>query len=162
MREWFVALVLTAASAASLSGCGKNEKPPPPLEGATTGQESGPRGSHGNVAGNGAVAGSGSSAAAAGSGEPPPAEKMFMTVCATCHGQDGSGNGPVAESLNPKPRNYTDKAWQASVTDDDLKKIIVGGGHAVGKSPMMPANPGLKDQPEVLDGLVQIIRRFGK
>ncbi len=161
MRGWFVALVLTAASAGSLSSCGKNEKPPPPLEGATTGQESGPRGSHGSVAGSGAVAAT-VGGAAMGSGEPPPAEKMFMTVCATCHGQDGSGNGPVAESLNPKPRNYTDKAWQASVTDEDLKKIIVGGGHAVGKSPMMPANPGLKDQPEVLDGLVQIIRRFGK
>lgn len=161
MRGWFVALVLIAASAASLSGCGKNEKPPPPLEGATTGQESGPRGSHGSVAGSGAMAGSGGPAAT-GSGEPSAAEKMFMTVCATCHGADGSGNGPVAESLNPRPRNYTDKAWQASVTDDDLKKIIVQGGHAVGKSPMMPANPGLKDQPEVLEGLVQIIRRFGK
>lgn len=72
------------------------------------------------------------------------------------------GNGPGAENLNPKPRNYTDAKWQASVTDDDLRKTILMGGQAVGKSPMMPGNPQLKDQPEVLDGLVQIIRNFGR
>ena len=87
---------------------------------------------------------------------------MFMTVCATCHGPDGTGNGPAAETLNPKPRNYTDAAWQGSVTDDDLKKIILLGGQAVGKSPMMPANAHLKDDPATLDGLVQIIRSFAK
>ena len=90
------------------------------------------------------------------------AQQMFMTVCATCHGADGSGNGPAAETLNPKPRNYTDPAWQASVTDEDLRKTILHGGQGVGKSPMMPGNPQLKDQPEILDGLVQIIRGFGK
>ncbi|MDB4958347.1 MAG: hypothetical protein JWO36_5916 [Myxococcales bacterium] len=87
---------------------------------------------------------------------------MFATVCATCHGSDGTGTGPAAENLNPKPRNYTDPAWQASVTDDDLRKTILLGGQGVGKSPMMPGNPQLKDQPEVLDGLVQIVRGFGR
>lgn len=129
--------------------CGKNERPPPPLEGVA-GQESGPRGKPPRQ------------------GAPPAgtavsaAHNMFMTVCAACHGPDGTGTGPAAESLNPRPRNYTDAAWQASVTDDDIKKIIVEGGQANGKSAMMPANPQLRDQPEVVDGLVQIIRGFGK
>jgi len=87
---------------------------------------------------------------------------MFATVCATCHGIDGTGNGPVAEKLEPKPRNYTDAAWQASVTDDDLRTIIVKGGQATGKSAMMPGNPQLEGKPEVLDGLVKIIRGFKK
>ena len=87
---------------------------------------------------------------------------MFATVCATCHGSDGTGNGPAAETLKPKPRNYTDAAWQASVTDDDLRKTILKGGQGVGKSPMMPGNPQLESQPEVLDGLVKIIRNFKK
>lgn len=90
------------------------------------------------------------------------AEQMFATVCVTCHGADGSGKGPAAEALNPKPRNYTDPQWQASVTDDEIKDIILKGGQGVGKSPMMPGQPQLKDQPEVLDGLVRIIRGFGK
>lgn len=125
-----------------LASCGKNDKPPPPSSGSP-GQkpESGPR-------------------------EPvaqeSEAKRTFMTVCAVCHGADGSGNGPAAESLNPKPRNYTDPEWQASVTDADLKKIILEGGQAVGKSPMMPAQVQLKDKPDVVNELVMIIRGFAR
>jgi len=32
----------------------------------------------------------------------------------------------------------------------------------VGKSPMMPPQPQLKDQPEVVNELVAIIRAYGK
>jgi cytochrome c553 len=90
------------------------------------------------------------------------AQTTFNTVCATCHGAGGLGNGPAAAALNPKPRNYTDKAWQASVTDDQIKQTILMGGAAVGKSPIMPAQPQLKEKPEVVAALVQIIRTFGK
>ena len=125
-----------------LASCGKNDKPPPPSSGSPGAKtESGPR-------------------------EPvaqeSEAKRTFMTVCATCHGADGSGNGPAAESLNPKPRNYTDPAWQASVTDADLKKIILEGGQAVGKSPMMPAQVQLRDKPDVVNELVMIIRGFAR
>jgi cytochrome c553 len=129
----------------ALCACGKNNEPPPPSTGSPNAPtETGPR--------NKPSAG----------GIPEKAQQMFATVCATCHGADGTGNGPASETLNPKPRNYTDAAWQASVTDDDIKNIIVNGGQAVGKSPMMPGNPQLKDDPETLDGLVKIIRAFGK
>jgi mono/diheme cytochrome c family protein len=87
---------------------------------------------------------------------------MFGSMCAMCHGSDGTGRGPASASLNPKPRDYTDAAWQASITDDQIKEAIVKGGQALGKSPMMPAQPQLADQPELLNGLVQIIRKFGK
>ncbi|HEY6035926.1 MAG TPA: c-type cytochrome [Kofleriaceae bacterium] len=90
------------------------------------------------------------------------ARTTFNTVCSTCHGADGKGDGPASASLNPKPRNYTDKAWQGSVTDDQIKKTILMGGAAVGKSPIMPAQPQLRDKPEVVDELVKIIRAFGK
>jgi cytochrome c553 len=90
------------------------------------------------------------------------AQTTFKTVCAVCHGETGVGNGPGAASLTPKPRNYTDKAWQASVTDDQIKQTILMGGAAVGKSPAMPAQPQLKEKPEVVAALVQIIRSFGK
>jgi mono/diheme cytochrome c family protein len=100
---------------------------------------------------------------------PPPmsaaaqeARNTFDSLCSTCHGQNGTGDGPGAASLNPKPRNYTDKAWQASVTDDQIRQIILGGGASVGKSPMMPASPQFKDKPFVVDELVKIVRSFGK
>jgi mono/diheme cytochrome c family protein len=139
MRSWVLAVLI-------VTGCGKNEKPPKPLEGGG-GQEVGP-----------------------GMKKPPPADPnqpseakvLFANVCSQCHGLEGKGDGPASESLNPKPRNYTDQAWQKSVTDDEIKAIIVGGGQAVGKSGMMPPNPNLKGRDDVLNELVAIIRGFGK
>lgn len=93
---------------------------------------------------------------------PAESEEIFTQRCATCHGADGTGSGPVAANLNPKPRNYTDAQWQGSVTDDDLRKVIVKGGAAVGKSPLMPPNPDLDAKPAVVDGLVAKIRSFKK
>jgi mono/diheme cytochrome c family protein len=90
------------------------------------------------------------------------AQALFQQTCAICHGPSGAGDGPASANLNPKPRNYTDKAWQASVTDEELKQIILQGGAAVGKSPTMPGQPQLKDKPEVLTAMVAIIRGFGK
>jgi mono/diheme cytochrome c family protein len=89
-------------------------------------------------------------------------ESVFKTRCVMCHGESGKGDGAAAAALNPKPRDYTDAEWQKSVTDDQIKKAITGGGAAVGKSAIMPAQPDLAAKPEVLDGLVKIIRSFAK
>jgi cytochrome c553 len=90
------------------------------------------------------------------------ASNIFKTVCTACHGENGHGDGPASSTLQPKPRDYTDKAWQASVTDEQITKTILMGGAAVGKSPAMPAQPQLKEQPEVVANLVKMIRDFGK
>jgi mono/diheme cytochrome c family protein len=91
---------------------------------------------------------------------PASADTIFATRCSTCHGPDGKGNGPASAALNPKPRDYTDPVWQKSVTDEQIKKTIVGGGAAVGKSPLMVPNPDLAGQEVILDGLVKIVRGF--
>lgn len=90
------------------------------------------------------------------------AKQTFDTVCATCHGTSGKGDGPASAGFPVKPRDYTDPAWQKSISDEDLRKVIVQGGPAIGKSPLMPGNPQLADKPEVVDGLVKLIRDFGK
>jgi cytochrome c553 len=146
-----VVLVIAAA-------CGKNQQPPPPSSGVFNAQpESGPRQPRPQAAGASAPGGQGGQGAAM-----DKAQKMFATVCATCHGMEGRGDGPAAASLNPKPRNYTDPKWQASVTDDQLRETILKGGQGTGKSAMMPGQPQLKDEPEVLDALVKVIRGFGQ
>jgi cytochrome c5 len=89
------------------------------------------------------------------------AEDVFKNRCGPCHGTSGKGDGPAAVALTPKPRDYTDVEWQKTVTDDQLKKTILYGGAAVGKSAVMPSQPDLESKPEVLDGLIKIIRGFG-
>lgn len=98
---------------------------------------------------------------------PPPdpaaqARTIFNTKCVVCHGDRGAGDGPGGAALNPKPRAFGDATWQASVTDDQIKKTIVEGGASVGKSAAMAANPELKDSPEELTALVKIVRDFKK
>ncbi len=148
MRRPFHAITLALTLAMSLWACGKNDQPPAPTSGSP-----------------GAKPESGPSARPSGSGEPSSPQdtaiNLFRDTCAMCHGVGGKGDGQAAASLNPKPRDYTDPAWQASVTDDDIRKIIIGGGQAVGKSPMMPAQEQLKNRPEVVDALVRIVRGFG-
>jgi hypothetical protein len=77
-----------------------------------------------------------------------------------CHGESGTGNGPGAAALNPKPQNYTDPVWQKATKDEEIRKAILLGGAAVGKNPAMAPNPDLKGKPEVVDGLVAIVRSF--
>lgn len=101
-------------------------------------------------------------AAAPASDPVAEAEAIFSTRCAACHGVSGKGDGIAAASLNPKPRDYSDKAWQASVDDAYLAKSILEGGAAVGKSPLMPGNADLKDKPEVVNALVAKVRFYGK
>jgi len=64
--------------------------------------------------------------------------------CATCHGPSGKGDGALAANLPVKPRDHTDKEYMSKLSDEDLFKVIKGGGNAVGKSPLMPPS-GLTD-----------------
>jgi len=88
------------------------------------------------------------------------ARALFDSLCFTCHGLHGHGDGPGAAAMNPKPRSFADAAWQDSVTDEQITKTIVFGGAAVGKSPMMPPQPQLKGKDDTLAALVKIVRGF--
>jgi len=88
------------------------------------------------------------------------AKSVYKKKCLVCHGATGAGDGPGSAALDPKPRNFDEVAWQDKVTDEHISKTIVGGGAAVGLSPIMPGNPELKSKPEVVKELVAIIRGF--
>jgi len=96
----------------------------------------------------------------AGPAKVEDARSIYSNRCVICHGESGGGDGAAGASLNPKPRNFKDAQWQASVDDAHLEKVILGGGPAVGKSAVMPGNPDLKDKKEILLDLVKLVRGF--
>jgi mono/diheme cytochrome c family protein len=138
MRKMMLAATLLAA----LAGCGDKGAAPP----------SGQSGS------------AGGDTAAAKTVEPDmaTAKTIYDQRCVPCHGSTGAGDGPASASLNPKPRHFSDKEWQKSVSDSRIERTIKEGGAAVGLSAAMPGNPDLADKPAVLAGLRVIIRDFGK
>jgi len=89
------------------------------------------------------------------------AQEIYATRCNMCHGPAGKGDGPAGAALSPKPRDLGDPTWQKSVTDEHIEKIILSGGPAVGKSPLMPANPDLSGKPDVIKALRAMVRGFG-
>ena len=62
--------------------------------------------------------------------------------------------------MMPTRRTTRTQSGRTKLKDEELKKAILEGGAAVGKSAAMPPNPQLKSKPKVVDELVKIIRGF--
>ena len=61
-------------------------------------------------------------------------KRLFAQYCATCHGDDGHGDGQNASNLNPAPPDLA-----ASRRDPALvRRVIVEGSAVVGRSPLSP------------------------
>lgn len=97
--------------------------------------------------------------ATAASGDP--IEEKYATYCVTCHGPNGDASVPAAQAMNPKPRDFTDAAWQGSVDDARIAKVIKEGGAAVGLSPTMAPWGSVLSDADV-EGLVKKVRSFKK
>lgn len=98
------------------------------------------------------------------SGNPDRGMLLFSSYCASCHGEGGRGDGPVAPRLmrdfNVKPVDFTLGAWQSSRSDGELRKVLQGGGKAVHRSMFMPAwGATLNDQQQ--KDLVAYMRELG-
>jgi mono/diheme cytochrome c family protein len=98
---------------------------------------------------------------AAASGSEDPIAGKYSSLCSSCHGADGQANGAAALAMNPKPRNFHDKAWQAKVDDIHIAKVIKEGGAANGLSGTMPPWGAVLSDDDV-KGLVAMIRAWGK
>ena len=88
---------------------------------------------------------------------------LFRNMCASCHGEDGDGNGPAAQQLALKPRDFalaafkfdTDANWVRGA-DEDLANVIRNGAAAYGGSAMMAPWTQLSER-EIKD-LIRYIR----
>ncbi len=101
-----------------------------------------------------AVAGSGGAAGGVG-------QEKFEQFCAPCHGVAGDAAGAGAAAMNPKPRNFTDAKWQASVDDAHIAKVIKEGGPSVGLSATMAPWGAVLSDAEIKE-VTKWVRHFKK
>ena len=67
-------------------------------------------------------------------GEGAPGEDIYEERCLWCHGEEGYGDGPAAEYLNPPPRDFSEVSFKFKTTpffemvptDGDIERAIKG------------------------------------
>ena len=66
-------------------------------------------------------------------------EELFQAYCASCHGPEGAGDGPAAESLEPKPAALSDGMMMNMLSDGYLFWRVSQGGQIEPFNSAMPA-----------------------
>lgn len=65
--------------------------------------------------------------------------------CAVCHGSNGKGDGPIARTLNPKPRDFADmSAYKRGNSVANISQSLYQG-ISTEKGSIMPAYPHLSE-----------------
>ena len=80
---------------------------------------------------------------------------IYKANCVPCHGESGKGDGPGAGVLKPPPRDHTDAAYMATLSDKEIADVIKMGGAIKGR-PLMPSHPQITGTD--MDSLVAYIR----
>jgi cytochrome c oxidase cbb3-type subunit III len=70
-------------------------------------------------------------------GDAERGRALFAKHCALCHGAAGDAKGKLAASLDPPPKDLTDGARMAKVSDWEIYLAIRDGGQAIGLSAKM-------------------------
>ena len=82
--------------------------------------------------------------------------------CTLCHGIAGKGDGIAGAALPPpKPRDFTNKAEMAKISNAEILKAIPEGGAAIGKSIFMTPWKGILTDEQIKD-VAAYIRTFAK
>lgn len=73
-------------------------------------------------------------------------KQLFTRYCASCHGAEGRGDGPVARSLNSEVPDLTRLAQRhGGFFDRELVERIIDGRHVVGAH--FKGTPGARTMP---------------
>jgi mono/diheme cytochrome c family protein len=94
-------------------------------------------------------------------GDAEKGKAVFTQYCRPCHGEKGDGKGPAGMAMNPKPRDFNDKAFMDSMTDEHIYKVVGEGGSSVGKSPLMTPWKGTLTDQQIRD-VSAYVRSIGK
>lgn len=83
----------------------------------------------------------------------------YGTVCASCHGVSGAGDGVAAGALDPPPADFADPAYWVDRSDDQLVRVILEGGAAMGMSATMPGWSAMFDADQAAT-MVEYLKTF--
>ena len=62
---------------------------------------------------------------AADTGDAANGKRLFLSVCANCHGPDGTGD--MMKRMMPTIGNLTDAATHARLSDEDITNLVMEG-----------------------------------
>jgi mono/diheme cytochrome c family protein len=99
--------------------------------------------------------------AAVAAADPARGAAHYQTLCASCHGPRGAGDGPAGQGLDPRPARHGDGAYMNALSNEHLFKVIKEGGAAVGKSPMMAPWGGALSDDQIRD-VVAFVRSLAE
>lgn len=89
-------------------------------------------------------------------------DSTFQMVCTLCHGEDGKGS---KQGKKFKVPDFTDKEWQASVTDEHMIKRMIEGSdnpnYSEGVLPLLEMI-GVENPKDEVAAFVPKIRAFAK
>lgn len=88
-------------------------------------------------------------------GDPDRGRELFVKKCATCHGEDGSGQGRI--KTDPPARDLRDAERMDRRSDWEIYLVIRDGGKALGLSGKMFPWGNLLEEQEIRD-LVAFVR----
>ena len=54
-------------------------------------------------------------------------KQLYQLNCASCHGQNGSGDGPKSAGLNPPPRNFQEEKFKYGASSLEIYNTITKG-----------------------------------
>ncbi|MEE2704320.1 MAG: cytochrome c [Myxococcota bacterium] len=89
-------------------------------------------------------------------GNPELGAPLYAMYCATCHGPEGRGDGPIAQTLVPRPADHGSAEYMGTLSDAEIYVVIEKGGAAVGKSALMAPWGGILNDSDIRDVIAHL------
>ncbi len=87
---------------------------------------------------------------------------IYKFRCAVCHGDTGAGDGPAAEFLSPRPRDFTGGLWKYKTSPGDLPPLDSDLFATIKSGLTATSMPGWSSvlSDKQINGLVAVVKQF--